>query len=270
MSRVLTIFIKIFNYQDLITTMPALQKFHANVTRHVKLMDKNLCASVIRHEHIVTTRSKAKRAQVKVERFLADALKANSSIKDKEVMARFRGNAALNYLQPPDKKEVGFKVIEELADRYPRRQTGFTRVIKLEPRLGEDKAPMSVLELVDSDYEIKFWFTAKIVARLEIQDLPLDDITKVNVQKLTQFRNDGENKFREAVETAKVEFFKYDSVTGVVADQEIAENLKNVPQNLEFNGGDLAGSLTKSKRFLTKPRATTKEVNIPASPFVKN
>lgn len=248
--------------------MPALQKFHANVTRHVNLMDKNLCASVIRHEYIVTTRSKAKRAQVKVERFLADALQKNHTIKDKEIMTRFRSNPALNYLQPPDKKEVGMKVIEELAGRYPRRQTGFTRVIKLEPRLGEDNAPMSVLELVDSDYEIKFWYTAKIVARLEIQDLALDDITKLNVEKLTKFRNDGENKFREAVETAKVEFFKYDSVTGVVADEEMAKNLKNVPQNLEFNGGELTGTLTKSKRFFTKPRSASKEVQIPQSPFL--
>ena len=79
--------------------------------------------------------------------------------------------------------ECGLKVLEEIVERYPKRQTGFTRIIKLEPRLGEDKAPMSVIELVDSNYEIKFWYTAKTVARLELQGIELDDLTELNIKK---------------------------------------------------------------------------------------
>ena len=65
---------------------------------------------------------------------------------------------------------------------------------------------MSVIELVDSNYEIKLWYTAKTVARLELQGIELDDITELNIKKLTQYRVNGEQVFREAVETCKKNF----------------------------------------------------------------
>ncbi|ODV80246.1 ribosomal protein L17 [Suhomyces tanzawaensis NRRL Y-17324] len=247
--------------------MPSLQKFHANVARHIKLMDKNLCANLIRHENIITTRAKAKRAQSKIEKFLADAIRNNKELADKDFEYRLENNDALNFLQPPDRKEVGSKIINELAQRYPGRSSGFTRIIKLEPRLGEDKAPMSVLELVDSDYEIKFWYTAKIVARLELQNIPVDDLTKHNVHKLTKLRNDGEESFRNAVETAKLEFFKFNPETGSFNDPEIEKNLQNKP-NMAYHEGPLVGTLLKSKKFGTTPRPTRETVEIPKSPFL--
>ncbi|KAG2731212.1 hypothetical protein G9P44_005628 [Scheffersomyces stipitis] len=249
--------------------MPSLQKFHANVARHVKSMDKNLTANLIRHEYIVTTRTKAKRVQAKAETFLADALHRNDKIaQDQPINSKIVANRALNFLQPPDKFEVGSKIIQELAPRYQQRRSGFTRIIKLEPRLGEDKAPMSVIELVDSEYEIKFWYTAKIVARLELQGLKVDDITQLNVQKLTKFRPEGEKEFAAAVETCKVEFFKYDPETQQVTDPEALKNLENLPVNLEYYGGDLSGSLVASKRFNTQPRPEKEQAEIPVSPFV--
>lgn len=249
-------------------TMPSLQKHHVNVARHLKLIDKNLCANLIRHEYIVTGRTKAKRAQSKIERFLASALNKNSKLTgDSE--SRVQANVAFNYLQPPDKLEIGTKVVETLAKRYPNRQHGFTRIIKLEPRLGEDKAPMSVLELVDSEFEIKFWFNAKIVARLELQGLAVDDITALNVKKLVQFREGGEASFREAVETAKQEFFGYNPETGEIADESIKQNLQNLPRNLEFHGGARSGTLLASKKFKTIPRIQREPAAVPPSPFLK-
>lgn len=250
--------------------MPSLQKFHANVARHVKLMDKNLCANLIRHEYIVTGRTKAKRSQRKIERFLSRAVSENKQMLEKDEEFKLKNNKAFAFLQPPDKQEVGSKVINDLVNRYPKRTHGFTRIIKLEPRLGEDKAPMSVLELVDSEYEIKFWFTAKIVARLELQGLELDDLTKHTVTKLTQYRINGEDKFREAVETAKVEFFKYDPESGEVTDADMKENLKNLPRNLEYNGGSMSGKLLMSKKFNTIPRPEAKKVELPKSPFLSS
>lgn len=250
--------------------MPSLQKFHANVARHIKLMDKNLCANLIRHEYIVTGRTKAKRSQRKIERFLSRALNEEKRMTEMSQDYKIANNKAFSFLQPPDRSEVGSKVINDLVNRYPKRTQGFTRIIKLEPRLGEDKAPMSVLELVDSDYEIKFWFTAKIVARLELQGLELDDLTKHTVDKLVKFRVDGENKFREAVETAKVEFFKYDPELGEVTDSEMKENLQNLPRNLEYHGGSMAGNLLVSKKFKTVPRPEIKKVELPKSPFLSS
>lgn len=246
--------------------MPSLKKFDANVVRHVKLMNKNLCANLIRHEYIVTGRTKAKRAQAKAERFLAKALHENRKLQDQPLAERFLANKALNYLQPPDKREVGTKVIEELSKRYPDRTHGFTRIIKLEPRLGEDKAPMSVLELVDTEFEIKFWYTAKIVARLELQKLQVDALTQHNVDKLTRYRENGEQRFRDAVEEAKTVFFKVDPETGAVTNQEVEKNLQNLPPQLKFHKGNT--TYGASKKLPVKPRGAKPEGVVPKSPFL--
>ncbi|EGV63113.1 hypothetical protein PSN45_004617 [Yamadazyma tenuis] len=241
--------------------MPSLQKYQVNVARHVKSMDKNITANLIRHESIVTTRAKAKRAQSKVERFLSRTLNENQSMLEQPLQYKLKNNKNLRYLQPPDMTDVGPKVLNELAQRYPNRSHGFTRIIKLEPRLGEDKAPMSVLELVDSNLEVKFWYYAKIAARLQLQGLELDSLTANEIRKLTTFRNDGEVVFAKAVETAKVEFFKYNPETEQVEDAEIQENLKNVPR-------PFSRDRTVSKKFQTKPRpAASASVELPKSPF---
>lgn len=244
--------------------MPSLQKFHSNVARHVKLMDKNICANLIRHEYIVTTRAKAKRAQSKIESFLAKALNENEKMKDQPLEFRVKENKKLRYLQPPDVQEIGSKVLSELAERYPNRKHGFTRIIKLEPRLGEDKAPMSVLELVDSNLEIKFWYYAKIVARLQLQNMELNSLTAHEVKKLTSLRNDGEAKFAEAVETAKVEFFKYNPETNEIEDADIKENLKNKPKKVYVDKFDRS----VSKKYSTKARPQREQVEVPKSPFL--
>lgn len=243
--------------------MPALKKFDANVARHVKLMNKNLCANLIRHEYIVTGRTKAKRAQLEIESFLGKALHQNRVLKDEPLATRYSLVSALNYLQPPDKREVGMKVLGELSERYADRTHGFTRIIKLEPRLGEDKAPMSVLELVDLDFEIKFWYTAKIVARLELQGLPVDALTQKNVDKLTALRPGGAARFREAVEEAKVGFFAYNPETQQVEDPAVEENLANKPAKV------FEHPLARRKHFRAQPRSEPVAAAVPKSPFLE-
>lgn len=246
--------------------MPSLQKFHANVARHVKLMDKNIAANLIRHEYIVTTRAKAKRAQSKFESFLAKTLNENKSMENKSLQDKLHNNKGIRYLQPPDIKDAGAKVLTELAERYSNRTHGFTRVIKLEPRLGEDKAPMSVLELVDSEFEVKFWYYAKIAARLQLQQLPYDKTTELEINKLTALRHNGPEKFEQAVEVAKKQFFKYDAETQEIQDPKVIENLRNVPRKSVYKF-----DITASKKFNTKPRAkaNASDASIPASPFTQ-
>jgi large subunit ribosomal protein L17 len=45
-------------------------------------------------------------------------------------------------------KHVANKVFEELSERYEGRAGGYTRIVKLGPRLG-DGAPQVILELID-------------------------------------------------------------------------------------------------------------------------
>ncbi|RLV89563.1 50S ribosomal protein L17 [Spathaspora sp. JA1] len=251
-----------------------LQKHHVNVARLTSSINKNLCANIIRHEYIVTTLPKAKKAQPLIESFLSKSLnrirqqKTELQKTDKEAV-EVEDVREFKFLHSPDVNEIGSKVINELSLRFPNRRNGFTRLIRLERRLGEDKASMAVLELVGSEYEIKFWYTAKTVARLELQGLQLDDITKLNVEKITSSRIEGDVKFREAVELCKKEFFKVDPETNEVTDEQIKANLNNLPSNLKYYGGSLQDTLLVSKKFNTKKRPNKSEkVEIPQSPFL--
>lgn len=246
--------------------MPALKKFDANVVRHVKLMNKNLCANLIRHEYIVTGRTKAKRAQAEIESFLGKAMNQNKKLANESLETRIKGVSALGYLQPPDKRELASKVLDDLSKRFAHRTHGFTRIIKLENRLGTDNAPMSVLELVDSDFEIKFWYTAKIVARLELQELPLDGLTSHNVENLVKSRIDGKQRFRDAVEECKATFFSYDAESKTVTNKDTEANLKNKPTPQFYNQ---AKNFAKSKKFPVKPRGEREAVAVPKSPFLE-
>lgn len=253
--------------------MVTINHFNKDVATHKKMIYKNLCANVIRNENIITTQAKARQAQPHIERFLGKALAESKNITNSTNPAeKLLKIKAFGYLQPPDKQDVGLKVIRELTNRYKNRDHGFTRIIKLEPRLGEDKAPMCVLELVDSKYEIKLWFTAKAVAKLELQNIPLDDITELNVKKLTSGRPDGEQVFRDAVETCKKEFFKHGVETEEdVVDEKLKKLLESLP-NMERHTGELKGKLLVSKKYKTKPRRTPtqQESVIPPSPFLKS
>lgn len=250
-----------FNFQFGRNSM-VLKKIDAKVARHVWLMDKNLCANLIRNEYIVTTTTKAKRSQKKIESFLSKTFHENKQLLNQEDKLN---NRHLKFLQEPDREEIGGKVINELAKRYENRKTGFTRIIKLEPRLG-DNSPMTLMELVDSNFDFKFWYTAKIIARLQLQNLPVDDLTSHNVKKVIESRPNGQVEFDNAVETVKKEFFKVDE-EGDVTDETIKENLKNLPPNLEYYGGNLVGKTLISKKYNVKPRQPT-EGEIPPSPFL--
>lgn len=277
--------------------MPNLKNFQYDKAKHFKMMDRNLCANLIRNEHIITGRAKAKRAQAKIEQFLGKALYQNNKLAGKPLTQRLLLVRALDFLQWPDRQEVGTKVLEDLSKRFVNRTHGFTRIIKLERRLSDDKAEMSVLELVDSDLEIKFWYIAKVVARLELQGLPVDELTQHNVLKLTRLRVNGEERFREAVEEAKTSFFKedfellkqlaesgepvsIDNIEESVDSTKIDDDwplhlkqgktwgtyLKNKPTKLYLK---MAKEFGASKKFPVVPRPNKAEAVVPKSPFLK-
>jgi len=104
-------------------------------TEHRILMYRNLVTDLLRYEKIVTTEAKAKEVRGMAERMIT--LGKNGSL--------YARRQALAFVT--DKKVVA-KLFDELAPRYAQRTGGYTRIIKLEPRLG-DGAPMAQLELVE-------------------------------------------------------------------------------------------------------------------------
>mgnify|MGYP003363188465 CR=1 FL=1 len=160
---------------------------------------RNLVSSLIENESVKTTFGKAKTAQGMME---------NLILKTKRTKLPPNQFKTELYGMLYNQDRTVPKLMGELKERYKDRNSGFTRILKLEPRIG-DNSPQVILELVDNGVrEMKFWYIAKVVARLELQGSPLDPLTEKNVKDLLLYRKDGQAEFRKTVETCKKEFFK--------------------------------------------------------------
>jgi len=102
--------------------------------QHQKLMMANLVASLVAAEGIVTTEAKAKAVRPIAEKVITKAKKGG--------MHNYR--QVLAYLGDV---EMTTKLFEEVGPRYVERPGGYTRILKLGPRQG-DNAPMAKIELV--------------------------------------------------------------------------------------------------------------------------
>ncbi|MBT9169961.1 MAG: 50S ribosomal protein L17 [Actinobacteria bacterium] len=108
---------------------------------HQKAMLRNLAISLIEHKRIRTTEAKAK-----VARSLVD--KAVTFAKRADLAARRR------CLQLLDNEKAVRRLFEEVAPKYENREGGYTRILKIGDRPG-DNAPMVYLELVDLEPQKK-------------------------------------------------------------------------------------------------------------------
>ena len=106
--------------------------------KHGRSMLANLTKEVIMHERIETTETRAKEVRKFVDKMISYG-------KDGSLVARRK---ALAFLQN-DTVSVK-KVFDELAPRYANRNGGYTRILKLTERRGDD-ALMVILELVEGD-----------------------------------------------------------------------------------------------------------------------
>ncbi len=98
----------------------------------------NLAAALFKYKHIKTTEAKAKAARGFSEKLIT--LAKNPSVHTRRL--------ALKKLK--NKKKVIKILFEDIAPQYIDRPGGYTRVIKLGPRQG-DNADMAILELVGYD-----------------------------------------------------------------------------------------------------------------------
>jgi large subunit ribosomal protein L17 len=160
------------------------QKAHRKLgrtTEHRISLLRNLATSLItaEKEHIVTTVQKAKELRPFVEKAITLARRAQNLTGDEAIaqnvhlrrqasrffhagnttfkaqQSRFRGKKG--EAKEPIERTAGVKAVQRLFDelgaRYKDRNGGYTRIIKLGRRVG-DNAEMAVIELVDNAREI--------------------------------------------------------------------------------------------------------------------
>ena len=110
-------------------------------TSHRKALLMNLSNSLIKHEQITTTLSKAKELRPFVEKIITLGKKGDLVSRRKTI----------SILQ--DQKNTK-KIFDVISERYKERSGGYTRIIKVGNRFG-DNAPTAIIELVDRDENAK-------------------------------------------------------------------------------------------------------------------
>lgn len=101
---------------------------------HQKALLANLATSLFEHNQIKTTEPKARALRPYAEKLITHAKKGTLHNR-REVMKKIRD------------KDVVHKLFDEIGPFFADRNGGYTRIIKVEPRKG-DNAPMAVIQLV--------------------------------------------------------------------------------------------------------------------------
>ena len=104
-------------------------------SEHLQALLANLVTALFTHEQIRTTLPKAKEARRVAERLITIA---------KDGTLHHRRHAGRTIRDP----QALAKLFSTLGPRFKARPGGYTRIVKLPPRLG-DNAPMALLELVE-------------------------------------------------------------------------------------------------------------------------
>ena len=138
-------------------------------TAHRKAMIRNMVTSLLREERVVTTVPKAKEARRIAERVITVAKRgglhsirqAARVVKDRDVLKR---------------------LFDVVAPRYATRPGGYTRLLKTGYRAG-DNAPLSILELIDSDRAVVPAVETEDVKKKGAKDKPKAEKTEKKVAK---------------------------------------------------------------------------------------
>ena len=113
---------------------------------HRKAMLVNLACSLIEHDQIETTVTRAKELRRFVERLVTTARKGGDYQK-RLVYARLKINTPTDKEQ--GKKAVLERLFNEVAPRYVSRPGGYTRIVRTSNRVG-DGAPMCLIQFVEA------------------------------------------------------------------------------------------------------------------------
>ena len=109
---------------------------------HRRMLLRNLATALLEHGRIETTLAKAKEMQPYTEKLITLA----------------RGGFDLNnfrrVLAVVTKKDVCFKLFNEIGPRFATRPGGYTRIYKLAKLRQGDAAPMAIITLLGADEQV--------------------------------------------------------------------------------------------------------------------
>ncbi len=156
-----------------------------------------MVTSLLQHERIVTTEVKAKEIGRLTEKMITLGKRGDLHAR-RQAVAFIRSN------------EVVKRLFSEYAQRYASREGGYTRVLKLEPRAG-DNAPMALVELVDRPIteskekkEAKVKKETKPKKETKAKKEPKDKSPKAKEKKAEEKAEKEETKPKKKAPTKKV------------------------------------------------------------------
>lgn len=120
---------------------------------HRRMLLRNLATSFFEHGRMETTLAKAKEVQPFAEKLITLA-------KDGWDLTRFR-----RVLAVVTRKDIAFKLFNEIGPKFKDRPGGYTRLYKLAKVRQGDAAPMGVLTLLGEGDEIKSPVRPAIVSK---------------------------------------------------------------------------------------------------------
>ena len=154
---------------------------------HERKILANLAKSLIEHRSIRTTEAKARRLQPYIEKLITKAKKGD--IHNRRMVARKLSTQVDKYTRGFDAVYTLFD--EVVPDLDPNRQGGYTRIVKLPARRG-DNAPMAEISLVTEKVESK----AKVQPTKDEADKPEQPEESKEAEKAEETASE------EAVETS--------------------------------------------------------------------
>jgi large subunit ribosomal protein L17 len=109
---------------------------------HERLMLAGLASALFEHGRITTTEAKARRLRPVAERLITKARRGDLHAR-RQVMSALR-------VRTLGQKSMMHKLFTEIGPSYVNRPGGYTRIIKIGNRRG-DNTPMAIIELVEAE-----------------------------------------------------------------------------------------------------------------------
>jgi large subunit ribosomal protein L17 len=115
---------------------------------HGKAILRSLALALLTHERIKTTELRAKEVRGLVDRIITWGKRGDVHSRRLIIAALGGEKKLVNPTTGKQDLELSYRVIHDIAPRFAEREGGYTRILKLGPRKG-DNASMVIMELVE-------------------------------------------------------------------------------------------------------------------------